>query len=349
MSGKVCYIKKKKKSKRRQKTLQSSHKRQGGYIQGIASLSLSLAFSFSPPSPLSPKKTKSNACRRCPPPLLLLLRKNVNQCHLTTQMQKTKRFKYIHNSLFQSLSPKKRGTMRLFLNLQKNRRFPPQDVVQPSFIDEILSLFSLIFIRCMKNLCDLTKNQSTNPTRPTRPRVDSVDPWAKPSLSLSSSDTRSSSSSTNSSSSSSSSSTNNRRQTTTQFLILSRLAHTSTIQQFNRMQSHRQRRRLTLPFARILLRHGIRHFEFRGDFPLGHGRAANLHRVRTRHDARQCGIPFVQGGSVALLDGVVGARAQYFRGAGGAALRTAGAGTDDRMLLLLFGRHLDFFALPQVD
>jgi len=122
------------------------------------------------------------ACR-CP---LLLLRKNVNQCHLTTQMQKTKRFKYIHNSLFQSLSlSKKRGTMRLFLNLQKNRRFPPQDVVQPSFIDEILSL-SLIFIRCMKNLCDLTKNQSTNPTRPTRPRVDSVDPWAKTlSLSLS--------------------------------------------------------------------------------------------------------------------------------------------------------------------
>lgn len=265
---------------------------------------------------------------------------------------KTKTFQ-IHTQFSLSISLSKKGAQcGFFLNLQKNRRFPPQDVVQPSFIDEILSLpFSLIFIRCMKNLCDLTKNQSTNPTRPTRPRVDSVDPWAKLtlSLSLSSSDTRSSSSSTNSSSSSSSSSTNNRRQTTTQFLILSRLAHTSTIQQFNRMQSHRQRRRLTLPFARILLRHGIRHFEFRGDFPLGHGRAANLHRVRTRHDARQCGIPFVQGGSVALLDGVVGARAQYFRGAGGAALRTAGAGTDDRMLLLLFGRHLDFFALPQVD
>lgn len=73
-------------------------------------------------------------------------------------------------SIFQSLSPKKKGAQcGFFLNLQKNRRFPPQDVVQPSFIDEILSLFSLIFIRCMKNLCDLTKNQSTNQPDPTDP------------------------------------------------------------------------------------------------------------------------------------------------------------------------------------
>lgn len=163
----VCY-QKKKKSKEDKKLFKAAINDRVG-IYNVSLHSLSLAFSFSPSPPLSPKKTKSNACRRCPLLLLLLLllRKNVNQCHLTTQMQKTKRFKYIHKSLFQSLS-KKRGTMRLFLNLQKNRRFPPQDVVQPSFIDEILSL-PLIFIRCMKNLCDLTKNQSTNPTRPDRP------------------------------------------------------------------------------------------------------------------------------------------------------------------------------------
>lgn len=116
--------------------------RVGIYNVSLHSPSLSLSPCLSPP--LSPKKTKSNACRRCPPPpLLLLLRKNVNQCHLTTQMQKTKRFKYIHNSLFQSLnlSLQKKGHNAAFFNLQKNRRFPPQDVVQPSFIDEILSPF----------------------------------------------------------------------------------------------------------------------------------------------------------------------------------------------------------------
>lgn len=89
--------------------------RVGIYNVSLHSLSLLLSLALSLP-PLSPKKTKSNACRRCPLLLLLLLRKNVNQCHLTTQMQKTKRFKYIHKlSLSISLlSLQKRGAMRLF-------------------------------------------------------------------------------------------------------------------------------------------------------------------------------------------------------------------------------------------
>lgn len=116
----VCFRKKKcqvryaiskrrEKSKRRQKTLQS-HKRQGGYIQRIASLSRLLLLAFSPSPPLSPKKTKSNACRRRPLLLLLLLlRKNVKSMPPNNADAKNKRFKYIHNSLFQSLSlsPKK--------------------------------------------------------------------------------------------------------------------------------------------------------------------------------------------------------------------------------------------------
>lgn len=142
MSGKVCYQKEGKYQKEDKKLFKAINDRVGIYNVSLLSLSLSLLLAFSPSPPLSPKKTKSNACRRCPLLLLLLLRKNVNQCHLTTQMQKTKRFKYIHNSLSfnLSLSPKKGAQCGFFLNLQKNRRFPPQDVVQPSFIDEILSL-----------------------------------------------------------------------------------------------------------------------------------------------------------------------------------------------------------------
>lgn len=119
MSGKVCYIKKKRKNQKEDKKLFKAaiNDRVGIYNVSLLSLSFSRLLSLFPP--LSPKKTKSNACRRCP--LLLLLRKNVNQCHLTTQMQKTKRFKYIHKSLFQSLSLslQKRGAMRLFFKPPK--------------------------------------------------------------------------------------------------------------------------------------------------------------------------------------------------------------------------------------
>lgn len=141
-SGKVCMLSEEEKIKKGQNTLKAINDRVGIYNVSLLSLSPS-------PSRLLPlflQKRQNQmpaAAARCPLLLLLLLlRKNVNQCHLTTQMQKTKRFKYIHNPLFQSLnlSPKKGHNAAFFLNLQKNRIFPPQDVVQPSFIDEILSL-----------------------------------------------------------------------------------------------------------------------------------------------------------------------------------------------------------------